>query len=122
MTIYERAIGDVSVLDINGRITVQEGVDQFRDVVQRLLGQGCVKLLLNVRAVPYIDSSALGEIIRAYTTVARRGGALKLLDLTARVHELLAITQLLSVFEHFENERVALASFTRTVDINEGRS
>jgi anti-sigma B factor antagonist len=113
MTIHERAIGDVTILDIDGRITVQEGTDLFRDAIQRLAGQGRVKLVVNVQSVPYIDSTALGEIIRAYTTVTRRGGGLMLLNLTVRVRELLAITKLLSVFEPCESEALAVKSFAR---------
>ena len=78
MTILERPIGDVTILDINGRITVQEGADTFHDAVQRLVSQDRVKLVLNLPSVPYIDSTALGDIVWAFTTLVRRGGLLKL--------------------------------------------
>jgi anti-sigma B factor antagonist len=115
MTILERPIGDVTVLDINGRITVQEGADVFHDAVQRLVSQGRVKLVLNLPAVPYIDSTALGDIVWAFTTVVRRGGLLKLVKPTRRVHDLLVITKLASIFETFETEVEAISSFGRPV-------
>ena len=74
MTILERSIGDVTILDIDGRITVQEGADVFREAVQRLVNQGRVKLVVNLRLVPYIDSTALGDLVWAFTTAVRRGG------------------------------------------------
>jgi anti-sigma B factor antagonist len=111
MTLHERWIGDVTILDIDGRITEQDGVDRFRGVVRQLVALSRVKLVLNLHDVPYIDSIALGEIIRAYTSVTRRGGALKLLHVPARVHELLMITRLLSVFDLFDAEAEAVKSF-----------
>ena len=111
MTLHERWIGDITIIDIDGRITVQDGADTFRDVVRQLVRQGRVKLVLNFHDAAYIDSTALGEIVRAYTSVTRQGGALKLLDVTARVHELLVITRLLSVFDLFDAEAEALKSF-----------
>ncbi len=111
MSLHERWIGDVTIIDINGRITVQDGVDIFRGVVRQLVALSRVKLVLNFDDVPYIDSTALGEIIRAYTSVTRRGGAPKLLHVPARVHELLMITRLLSVFDLFDDEAEAVKSF-----------
>ena len=111
MTIRERSVGDVTVVDIGGRITVQDGTDTFRDAVRRLASQGRWNLVVNVQGVPYVDSTALGEIVRAYTTVIRKGGSLKLLHLTARVHELLAVTSLVAVFDCFETEAEAVESF-----------
>lgn len=113
MTIHERPVGDVTVIDIGGRITVQDGSDMFREAVQGLVNQGRVKLVVNLHEVPYIDSTALGEIVRAFTTTTRRGGSLKLLNLTTRVHDLLALTMLLPVFDSFDDEAKALASFGR---------
>ena len=112
MTIRERSVGDVTIVDIGGRITVQDGADLFRDAVRRLASQGRWNLVVNVQGVPYIDSTALGEIVRAYTTVViRQGGSLKLLHLTARVHELLAMTSLVAVFDCFDAEAEAVESF-----------
>jgi anti-sigma B factor antagonist len=111
MTLHERWIGDVTIIDINGRITVQDGADIFRDAVRELLRQGRVKLVLNFHDASYIDSTALGEIICAYTSATRKGGTLKLLNVTTRVHELLMITRLLSVFDLFDEEAEAVKSF-----------
>jgi anti-sigma B factor antagonist len=111
MTVHERSIGDVTILDISGRITVQDGADVLRDTVSGLVALGRVKLVVNFRSVPYIDSTALGELIRAYATTVRRDGGLKLLNLSRRVRELLTLTRLLAVFEHFESEDAAVAGF-----------
>lgn len=111
MTLHERWIGDVTIIDIDGRITLQDGVDLFRGVIRQLVALSRVKLVFNFRDVPYIDSTALSEIIRAYTSVTRRGGTLKLLYVPARVHELLMITRLLPVFDLFDTEAEALKSF-----------
>ena len=110
MTIGERVIGDITILDIGGRMAVQDGADAFREAVQQLVSQGRLKLVVNFQAVPYIDSTALGEMVRAYTSITRRGGSLKLLSLTTRVHELLTMTGLLSVFDCVDTERKALES------------
>jgi anti-sigma B factor antagonist len=101
----------VTIIDVGGRITIQEGADAFRDLVRPLLREGRVKLVLNLRDSPYIDSTALGEIVRAYTSATRKGGALKLLNVTNRIHELLTITKLLSVFDLFDAEAEAVRSF-----------
>jgi anti-sigma B factor antagonist len=111
MTVHVRRIGTVTVLDVDGRITEEDGADTYRETVQRLVSQNQLKLVVNFQSVPYIDSAALGEIVRAYTTVTRRGGALKLLALTARVRHLFELTRLWSVFEHFETEGAAIESF-----------
>jgi len=111
MTLRERWIGDVTIIDVDGRITVQDGADNFRDVVRHLVRQGRVKLVLNFQDASYIDSTALGEIIRAYTSVTRKGGTLKLLNVTGRIHELLMITRLLTVFDLFDAEAEAVTSF-----------
>jgi anti-sigma B factor antagonist len=111
MTLRERWIGDVTIIDIDGRITVQDGADNFRDVVRQLVRRDRVKLVLNFQNASYIDSTALGEIIRAYTSVTRKGGTLKLLNVTGRIHELLMITRLLTVFDLFDAEAEAVKSF-----------
>jgi anti-sigma B factor antagonist len=111
LTILERSVADVTLLDIEGRITVQEGAEEFRDAIRRLLRNGRLKLVLNMAAVPYIDSTALGQLIRAYTSATRMGGSLKLLRVTGRVHDLLAMTNLLAVFDQFDDEAQAVNSF-----------
>src|SRR3954463_10437717 len=112
MQIEERSVGDVVVLDLKGKITLGEGDELLKDKVNSLLNQGQKKIVLNLAAVPYIDSAGLGEIVRTYTTVSRQGGSLKLLNLTKRITDLLAITKLLTVFETYDNEADAVRSFT----------
>jgi anti-sigma B factor antagonist len=112
MQIDERTVGDVLVLDVKGRITLGEGDELLKDKVNSLLNQGYKKIVLNLAEVPYIDSAGLGEIVRTYTTVSRQGGNLKLLNLTKRITDLLAITKLLTVFETFDSENDAVQSFS----------
>src|SRR4051794_2096133 len=112
MQIQERTIGDVLILDVKGRITLGEGDELLKDKVNSLLNQGLKKIVLNLAEVPYIDSAGLGEIVRTYTTVSRQGGNLKLLSLTKRITDLLAITKLLTVFETYDTEADAVRSFT----------
>jgi len=112
MQIVERTIGDVLILDVKGRITLGEGDELLKDKVNSLLNQGQKKIVLNLAEVPYIDSAGLGEIVRTYTTVSRQGGNLKLLALTKRITDLLAITKLLTVFETYETESDAVQSFS----------
>lgn len=112
MQIDERTVGDVLILDVKGRITLGEGDEILKDKVNSLLNQGNKKIVLNLAEVPYIDSAGLGEIVRTYTTVSRQGGSLKLLSLTKRITDLLAITKLLTVFETYESENDAVQSFS----------
>jgi len=112
MQIEERAVGDVVVLDLKGKITLGEGDELLKDKVNSLVNQGHKKVILNLADVPYIDSAGLGEIVRTYTTVSRQGGSLKLLNLTKRITDLLAITKLLTVFETFDAEADAVKSFS----------
>ncbi len=112
MQIEERSAGDVTVLDLKGKMTLGEGDELLKDKVNSLTNQGRRKIVLNLAEVPYIDSAGLGEIVRTYTTVTREGGQLKLLSLTKRITDLLAITKLLTVFETYENEADAVRSFT----------
>src|SRR6187431_3715015 len=111
MVIEERIIGDVTVLDLKGKMTLGEGDELLKDKINSLLASGKKKLLLNLEGVPYIDSAGLGEVVRTYTTVSRQGGSLKLLNLTKRIQDLLAITKLLTVFETYESEPDAVKSF-----------
>ena len=112
MVIEERVIGDVTVLDLKGKMTLGEGDELLKDKINSLIHQGQKKLLLNLEGVPYIDSAGLGEIVRTYTTVSRQGGKLKLLNLTKRIQDLLAITKLLTVFETYDSEPEAIKSFS----------
>jgi anti-sigma B factor antagonist len=111
MKITERLVGDVVILDLQGKILIGEGDDQLREAVTKLADSGRTKILLNLAEVPYVDSAGLGEIVRCYTTVSRKGGKLKLLHLTKKIQDLLAITKLLTVFETYENEEEAIKSF-----------
>ena len=113
MTLSDREIGGVTIVDIDGRITVEDGADLFRQGIQQVVRQGRVQLVLNFQQVSYIDSTAMGEIIRAYTSATRKGGTLKLLNVPARIHAQLRTTRLLSVFDLFEVEAEALKSFDR---------
>jgi anti-sigma B factor antagonist len=113
MQIEERSVGDVTVLDLKGKMTLGEGDELLKDKINSLIHQGQRKLLLNLEGVPYIDSAGLGEIVRTYTTVSRQGGSLKLVNLTKRITDLLSITKLLTVFETFDTEKEAVASFQK---------
>jgi anti-sigma B factor antagonist len=111
MQIDERVVGDVTFLDLKGKLTLGEGDTLLKDKVNSLIMEGKKKLVLNLEGVPYIDSAGLGEIVRTYTTVSRQGGKLKLLNLTKRIQDLLSITKLLTVFEVYETEADAVKSF-----------
>lgn len=113
MQIEERSVGDVTILDLKGKMTLGEGDELLRDKINSLIHQGQRKLLLNLEGVPYIDSAGLGEIVRTYTTVSRQGGSLKLVNLTKRITDLLSITKLLTVFETFDTEKDAISSFQK---------
>jgi anti-sigma B factor antagonist len=117
MQIAERAVGDVVVLDVKGRITLGDGDEVLKDKVNSVVGKGQKKILLNLADVPYVDSAGLGEIVRTYTTVSLQGGSLKLLNLTKRISDLLAITKLLTVFETFDSEPEAIKSFSASAKV-----
>ena len=112
MQITERALADVMILDLKGKITLGEGDELLKDKVNSLVNQGQRKIVLNLADVPYLDSAGLGEVVRAYTTVSRQGGSLKLLNLTKRITDLLSITKLLTVFDTFDSEDEAVRSFS----------
>jgi anti-sigma B factor antagonist len=111
MQIEERVVGDVTILDLKGKITLGEGDEALKDKINSLTLQERRQILLNLADVPYIDSAGLGEVVRTYTTVSRQGGQLKLVNLTKRITDLLSITKLLTVFETFDSEDEALKSF-----------
>jgi anti-sigma B factor antagonist len=117
MQIEERAVGDVVLLDLKGKITLGEGDELLKDKVNSLVNQGHKKIILNLADVPYIDSAGLGEVVRTYTTVSRQGGSLKLLNLTKRITDLLSITKLLTVFETFDSENDAVRSFSASAKV-----
>jgi anti-sigma B factor antagonist len=111
MTISERSRGAVIILDIQGRITAQDGAPELRAFVRHLFHRAQLNLVINMRDVPYIDSTALGEIVRAHTTAIHMGGALKFLQVSGRVRDLLHVAKLLTVLEVFDSEEEAVASF-----------
>ena len=107
-----RQVGDVTIIDAVGRITLGEGASTFRDRIRELASSGHKKQLLNLEEVSYIDSSGIGELVSGFTTLANQSGALKLLKLTKRVKDLLQITKLYTVFEVYEDEATAVRSFS----------
>jgi anti-sigma B factor antagonist len=111
MDIKERVVEGVSVLDISGKIVLGEGDLQIRDRIKDLLADGQRQILLNLGDVSYVDSAGLGALISSYTTVKREGGQLKLVNLTKRIKDLLAITKLITVFDTYEKENEALESY-----------
>jgi anti-sigma B factor antagonist len=111
LDIRERQAGDVVVLDMSGKITIGEGSVALRSAIRRLLEEGKKKILLNLAGVGYIDSSGIGELVSSYTAINKEQGQLKLLNLTQKLQDLLAITKLLTVFDVYENEADALNSY-----------
>jgi len=111
LNISERQAGDVTILDMDGKITIGEGSVALRSAVRRLLEESKKKILLNLARVGYIDSSGIGELVSSYTAINKEGGQLKLLNLTQKLQDLLTITKLLTVFDVYETEEEALNSF-----------
>ena len=107
-----RQVGDVSVIDVSGRITLGEGSSALRDTLRDMVSKGQKKILLNLGEVSYIDSSGIGELVSGFTTVANQGGQLKLLSLTKRVKDLLRMTKLLTVCDVYDDEAGAVRSFS----------
>ncbi|OLE14875.1 MAG: anti-anti-sigma factor [Acidobacteria bacterium 13_1_20CM_4_56_7] len=111
LKVSTRQVDGVSIVDCNGRITLGEGSIVLRDTVKDLLSKGQKKILLNLGDVNYIDSSGIGELVSAYTTAKNQGGELKLLKLTKKVHDLLQITKLYTVFDVKDDETAAVKAF-----------
>jgi len=112
MDIKERVVDGVSVLDLSGKIVLGEGDGQVRERIKDLLSDGQKKILLNLGNVTYVDSAGLGALISSYTTTKREGAQLKLVNLTKRIQDLLAITKLITVFETYDNEQEAIKSYS----------
>jgi anti-sigma B factor antagonist len=108
-----RQVDGVTIVDLSGRITLGEGSVVLRDTIKDLLGKGQKKILLNLGDVSYIDSSGIGELVSAFTSVRNQGGELKLLHLTKKVHDLLQITKLYTVFDVKDDEAGAIAAFAK---------
>ncbi len=113
MKFKTRQVDGVTILDLSGRITLGEGSVTIRDAVRDVLAKGSKNIVLNLADVSYIDSSGLGELVSAYTSVKNSGGELKLLNLTSKVHDLLQITKLYTVFDVKDDEASAIAAFAR---------
>lgn len=111
LNIKERQAGDVIVLDLDGKITIGEGSVALRSAVRRLVEENKKKILLNLAGVGYVDSSGIGELVSSFSSVSREGGQLKLLNLTQKIQDLLAITKLLTVFDVYEDESSAVSAF-----------
>ena len=108
-----RQVDGITIVDLSGRITLGEGSVILRDTIKDLLGKGQKKILLNLGDVSYIDSSGIGELVSAFTSVRNQGGELKLLNLTKKVHDLLQITKLYTVFDVKDDEATAIGAFVR---------
>jgi anti-sigma B factor antagonist len=108
-----RQSDDITIVDLKGRITLGEGSATVRDTVHDLLSKGQKRILLNLRDVNYIDSSGIGELVSAFTAAKKQGGELKLLNLTKKIHDLLQITKLYTVFDVKEDETLAVESFRK---------
>jgi len=106
-----RQVGDVTVIDASGRITLGEGSTAFREKIKELASSGSKKVLVNLAEISYIDSSGIGELVSGFTTITNSGGQLKLLNLGKRLQDLLQITKLYTVFETFDDEAAAIRSF-----------
>ena len=111
LTAVARKVDDVNIVDLGGRITIGEGTAILKEAVRALLQKDEPKILLNLGDITYIDSSGIGELVSSFTMTEKKGGKLKLLHLTKKVHDLLSITKLLTVFEVFDDEATAIKSF-----------
>ncbi len=111
LNIRERQAGDVTILDMDGKITIGEGSVALRSAVRKLIEEGKKKILLNLGKVSYVDSSGIGELVSSFTTINREGGQLKLLNLSQKIQDLMTITKLHTVFDVYEDETGAVNSF-----------
>jgi anti-sigma B factor antagonist len=114
MDISERTVDGITILDLSGKLTIDEGAQLLKDKSESLVFQGRNRVIVNLASVPYIDSGGLGQLVACYTTVARGGGRLKLLNVSSKNHDLLSITKLVSVFDTFDTEREAIESYSAT--------
>jgi anti-sigma B factor antagonist len=111
MTVSERLVGTIMVLELDGQLILGASAEGLRDKVRSLLQQGQRQFIMDLANVPYMDSGGLGELVQAYATVTKQGGALKLVHLTSRLRDLLVITKLATVFDCYDSEAAALVSF-----------
>ena len=112
MDINKRRVGDIVILDLQGKLMMTDGAELLHDTVASIVFQGERKVVLNLGGVPYMDSGGLGELVRCHLIVKREtGGAIKLVNLTSKITDLLTITRLVTIFDTFDSEQAALASF-----------
>ncbi|MBX7187125.1 MAG: STAS domain-containing protein [Vicinamibacteria bacterium] len=111
MNIGQRRVGDITIIDLQGNIMFEDGDVELRGAIASVLETGGKKIVLNMGEVPYLDSAGLSELVRSFVAVNKRGGRVVLFDLTRKVHDLLSIAKLLTIFETFESEAEALRSF-----------
>lgn len=111
MKIQRRKNGEVVILDLVGKILIGDDISDLREAVNLVVKDKEKKVLLNFKKVPYLDSTGLGEVVKSYTTIKRIGGMVKILNLSSKVKDLMTITKLITVFETFDNEEEAVASF-----------
>ena len=111
MEISERIVDGITILDLNGKLTIGDGAQLLKDKSESLVFQGRKQVIVNLGAVPYIDSGGLGQLVACYTTLTRAGGRLTLVNLNTRNHDLLSITKLVAVFDTFDTERDAIESY-----------
>jgi anti-sigma B factor antagonist len=111
LSIKPREVDQVTILDVNGRIVLGDEIDELRQAVRGLVANGKKKIILNLRAVDYIDSSGVGELVGCFTSVRNAGGELKLLNLSQKVHDVLNVTKLYTVFDIRDDEFKAVKSF-----------
>ena len=111
LTAKTRRVGSVAIVDLNGRITLGESTGILRDELRSLLSQGSKQIVLNMAGVSYVDSAGLGELVGAYTTATNQGGAVKLLHMQGKLHDLMQVTKLYTIFASFEDEKKAVESF-----------
>jgi anti-sigma B factor antagonist len=115
LTVNTRQVGDVAVVDLDGKITLGESTGHLRESIRQLLEQGTKKIVLNVAKVSYVDSAGLGELVGIYTTAKNQAATVKLINLQKKMTDLLQITRLHTIFEIYENEQAALDSFGKSV-------
>ncbi|HSS49666.1 MAG TPA: STAS domain-containing protein [Thermoanaerobaculia bacterium] len=112
MDVNKRQVGDVTILDLKGKITIGVGDVQLRNAVQEVMNGGATKVLINMAGVSTIDTSGIGELVSAYTTATNRGAKLKLINLPSKVSDILTITQLITVFDVYDSEAEGIAAFS----------
>ena len=111
MHIEQRMVGDIAIVEVTGNLVAENGDASLKDKVRSLIEQGVMQIVVDLGNVPYMDSSGLGELVQAYATTKRSGGVLKLMRVTRRLKDLLTITKLVTVFDNFDDEASAVASF-----------